>query len=95
MHKEFLAKGRRELYHMGSMITPKHIVAVIDYGSQYTQLIVRRVRELGYMAGLYTPEEIDEITEPGAVILSGGPKSTYDPDAPESSDEYGSFADAL
>ena len=31
----------------------KHLVAVIDFGSQYTQLIGRRVRELGYMAKLY------------------------------------------
>lgn len=65
------------------MVVPKHLVAVIDYGSQYTQLIVRRVRELGYLAKLYTPEEIHEIVEPGAVILSGGPRSTSDPDAPD------------
>ena len=65
------------------MMTSKHIVAVIDYGSQYTQLIVRRVRELGYLAKLYTCEEIDEIDEPGAVILSGGPRSTSEPDAPD------------
>ena len=53
----------------------KHLVAVIDFGSQYTQLIVRRVRELGYMAKLYALEDLDQIHEPGAVILSGGPKS--------------------
>ena len=65
------------------MITPQHLVAVIDYGSQYTQLIVRRVRELGFLAKLYTPEELDEVVEPGAVILSGGPRSTSEPDAPD------------
>ena len=64
------------------MITLQHLVAVIDYGSQYTQLIVRRVRELGFLAKLYTPEELDEIVEPGAIILSGGPRSTSEPDAP-------------
>ena len=53
----------------------KHLVAVIDFGSQYTQLIVRRVRELGYMAKLYALEDL--------VILSGGPKSTTDADAPD------------
>ena len=61
----------------------KHLVAVIDFGSQYTQLIVRRVRELGFMAKLYALEDLDHIHEPGAVILSGGPKSTTDADAPD------------
>ena len=58
-------------------------VAVLDFGSQYTQLIVRRVREIGYFAKLYSPEDIDEIGEPGAIILSGGPRSTSEPDAPD------------
>ncbi|MBK1791595.1 glutamine-hydrolyzing GMP synthase [Persicirhabdus sediminis] len=61
----------------------KNHVAVLDFGSQYTQLIVRRVRELGYAAMLYQPEDIAEIGEPGAIILSGGPKSTSDEDAPD------------
>lgn len=51
-----------------------HIVAVIDFGSQYTQLIVRRVRELGFIAKLYALEDLDQIHKPGAIILSGGPK---------------------
>jgi len=58
-------------------------VAVLDFGSQYTQLIVRRVRELGYFAKLYSPEDLGEIGCPGAIILSGGPKSTSEPDAPD------------
>lgn len=49
-------------------------VAVLDFGSQYTQLIVRRVRELGFFAKLYSPEEIAGIGQPGAIILSGGPR---------------------
>lgn len=61
----------------------RHLVAVIDFGSQYTQLIVRRVRELGYNARLYALEDLGQINEPGAIILSGGPKSTLDPDAPD------------
>lgn len=60
-----------------------HHVAVIDFGSQYTQLIVRRVRELGYFAKLYAIEDFPNIGKPGAIILSGGPKSTSDPDAPD------------
>ena len=44
---------------------------------------MRRVRELGYMAKLYALEDLDQIHEPGAVILSGGPNSTTDADAPD------------
>lgn len=58
-------------------------VAVLDFGSQYTQLIVRRVRELGFLAKLYSPEDVHELGKPGAIILSGGPKSTSEPDAPD------------
>lgn len=61
----------------------RHIVAVIDFGSQYTQLIVRRVRELGFIAKLYALEYLNEIQDPGAIILSGGPKSTSDKNAPD------------
>ena len=64
------------------MIEKNH-VAVLDFGSQYTQLIVRRVRELGFFAKLYEPEDVASIGEPGAIILSGGPKSTSDEDAPD------------
>ena len=35
-------------------------VLILDFGSQYTQLIVRKVRELGYFAHLYAPEDLDE-----------------------------------
>jgi len=58
-------------------------VAVVDFGSQYTQLIVRRVRELGFFAKLYALEEFEAMGSPGAIILSGGPKSTSEPDAPD------------
>jgi GMP synthase (glutamine-hydrolysing) len=58
-------------------------VAVLDFGSQYTQLIVRRVRELGYFAKLYAIEDFPNIGKPGAIILSGGPKSTSEIDAPD------------
>jgi GMP synthase (glutamine-hydrolysing) len=58
-------------------------VAVLDFGSQYTQLIVRRVRELGYFAKLYALEDFPNIGKPGAIILSGGPRSTSEPDAPD------------
>lgn len=60
-----------------------HEVAVLDYGSQYSQLIVRRVRELGFASHLYPPSRLIEMKNPGAVILSGGPRSTSEVDAPD------------
>ena len=58
-------------------------VAVVDFGSQYTQLIVRRVRELGFFAKLHTVEDFEILGSPGAIILSGGPSSTRDEGAPD------------
>jgi GMP synthase (glutamine-hydrolysing) len=58
-------------------------VAVVDFGSQYTQLIVRRVRELGFFAKLYAVEDFEKMGKPGAIVLSGGPKSTSEADAPD------------
>ena len=59
-------------------------IMVIDYGSQYTQLITRRVRELEVYSEIYsyniTQEDIDDFN-PDAIILSGGPSSVYDEDA--------------
>lgn len=61
-------------------------VAVLDFGSQYTQLIARRVRELGVYSELLphdaTPEEIERLN-PAAYILSGGPMSVYEEGAPQ------------
>jgi len=63
-------------------------IAVIDFGSQYTQLIVRRIRELGYFAKLWQPEELKDTENPSAVILSGGPRSTLEDGAPDIDFEY-------
>lgn len=63
-------------------------IAVIDFGSQYTQLIVRRIRELGYFAKLWQPEQLKEVENPSAIILSGGPRSTLEEDAPDIDFEY-------
>jgi GMP synthase (glutamine-hydrolysing) len=65
-----------------------HPIAVIDFGSQYTQLIVRRIRELGYFSRLYQPSELRETGTPAAVILSGGPRSTLEPGAPDIDFDY-------
>jgi GMP synthase (glutamine-hydrolysing) len=65
------------------MMHDHHHVAVLDFGSQYTQLIVRRVRELGFFAKLYAIEDFPNIGHPAAIILSGGPCSTSEVDAPD------------
>ena len=61
-------------------------VLILDYGSQYTQLITRRVRELGIyskiLPGTATLEQIKKHS-PKALILSGGPSSVYDEGAPK------------
>ncbi len=60
-------------------------LVVLDFGSQVTQLIARRVRELGVYAEIL-PFDIPlaelEARRPKGVILSGGPSSIYDPGAP-------------
>ncbi|MFI5225633.1 MAG: glutamine-hydrolyzing GMP synthase [Candidatus Limnocylindrales bacterium] len=60
-------------------------VVVLDFGSQFAQLIARRVRELNVYSELLphdTPWAEIERRAPKAVILSGGPDSVYDVDAP-------------
>ncbi|MGB8590356.1 MAG: glutamine-hydrolyzing GMP synthase, partial [Candidatus Acidiferrales bacterium] len=60
-------------------------IIVLDFGGQYTQLIARRIRELKvFSAILPCNAQIDEIRkwEPAGIVLSGGPSSVYDVDAP-------------
>jgi GMP synthase (glutamine-hydrolysing) len=61
-------------------------VIILDFGSQFAQLIARRVRELNVYSELLphdTPWAEIERRAPKAIILSGGPSSVYDPDAPK------------
>jgi GMP synthase (glutamine-hydrolysing) len=62
------------------------VILVLDFGSQYTQLIARRVRELHVYCEIH-PFNVDVDTirrlAPEGIILSGGPASVYDPDAPQ------------
>jgi GMP synthase (glutamine-hydrolysing) len=60
-------------------------IAVIDFGSQYSQLIVRRVREAHVYSQLFpydAPEEEVRGLRPQGFILSGGPASVYGEEAP-------------
>lgn len=59
-------------------------IIVLDFGSQYNQLITRRLRDFGIYSELLshklTADEIKEIN-PKGIIFSGGPNSVYDPNA--------------
>ena len=60
-------------------------IVILDFGSQYNQLIARRVREMGVYAEVVPfHEDIDKILarEPKGIILSGGPASVYTEGAP-------------
>lgn len=66
--------------------SPRETIVVIDYGSQYAQLIVRRVRECRVYCEMIAwdapPEALDAL-QPRGIILSGGPNSVYDEGAPD------------
>ncbi|MEO6119445.1 MAG: glutamine-hydrolyzing GMP synthase [Terriglobales bacterium] len=60
-------------------------IVILDFGSQYTQLIARRIRELKvFSVVLPCTAPLDEINSysPVGIVLSGGPSSVYDADAP-------------
>jgi GMP synthase (glutamine-hydrolysing) len=64
------------------------VIPILDFGSQYAQLIARRVREAGVYSELVRPDiSIDDLRKlsggcPKGLILSGGPSSVYEPNAP-------------
>lgn len=61
-------------------------ILILDFGSQYTQLIARRIRESNVYSEIHSHEfPIQKIKEekPQGIILSGGPMSVYDSDSPK------------
>ncbi|MAF14026.1 MAG: glutamine-hydrolyzing GMP synthase [Parcubacteria group bacterium] len=57
----------------------KSQIAIIDFGSQYTHLITRRIRQLGVLANIYpTNVRAKDLKGAKGIILSGGPKSVHD-----------------
>lgn len=66
------------------MLKEQSKIVVLDFGSQYNQLITRRIREIGVYSELHphtvTAEEIKEMNATG-IIFSGGPNSVYDKNA--------------
>lgn len=70
----------------GAWLQGHERVLVLDFGAQYGQLIARRVRECRVYSELIpydTPVEEIRALEPAGIILSGGPRSVNDPDAPQ------------
>jgi len=65
-------------------------ILILDFGSQYSHLIARRIRELGVYCELHActnaKEAIAELS-PKGIILSGGPYSVYEKDAPHASED--------
>lgn len=62
------------------------MILILDFGSQYTQLIARRIREAQVYCEIFPGtkniKEIQNINDVEAIILSGGPSSVYDKNAP-------------
>jgi GMP synthase (glutamine-hydrolysing) len=85
------ARAGREPTHRERGVVPeppttRDAIAILDFGSQYSQLIARRVRECQVYCELL-PHDVDEARiqalNPRGFILSGGPASVYAPDAPK------------
>jgi GMP synthase (glutamine-hydrolysing) len=70
------------------------LILILDFGSQYTQLIARRVREAGVYCEIHPPtlsrQKLSEL-QPKGIILSGGPASVEAPDAPRCDDSVFEF----
>ena len=66
------------------------MIIILDFGSQYTQLIARRVREANVYCEIhpfnYSAEKI-RASRPNGIIMSGGPSSVYDKKAPKPAPE--------
>ncbi|HEY9217221.1 MAG TPA: glutamine-hydrolyzing GMP synthase [Phenylobacterium sp.] len=63
-------------------------VLIVDFGSQVTQLIARRVRESGVYCEIHPYDKVDDVLDafaPKAVILSGGPASAHEAESPAAS----------
>ncbi len=77
-------KKEVELLSVSTILKDQEKIIVLDFGSQYNQLITRRIREFGVYSELHphtvTAEELKEMNATG-IIFSGGPNSVYDENA--------------
>lgn len=69
-----------------------HAIAVLDFGGQYAHLIARKIRELGVYSfvieGDCKKEKLAKIQGLKGIVLSGGPASASDKNAPKSIGKY-------
>src|SRR5919197_881703 len=81
-----LVGDRASIHYLLSMAAPSHDkILIVDFGSQVTQLIARRVREEKVYCEIVPFQKADEAfraMKPKAVILSGGPASVHEPGGP-------------
>ena len=78
-------KGGQQSHPEAPAAPPRETILIIDFGSQYSRLIARRVRESSVYCEIIphdAPWEAVEGLNPKGVILSGGPASVYEPGAP-------------
>ena len=72
----------------------QHRILILDFGSQYTQLIARRIREIGVYCEIWPWDTSDsEVLKfaPQGVVLSGGPESVHTDDGPVGVGEGGDY----
>ena len=72
-------------------------ILILDFGSQFTQLIARRLRELGYYSFILPgTSDLKRIQDFGAkaIILSGGPSSVYEEDSPKLHTDFWTFVES-
>lgn len=85
--KTLVGIGEFEIRHSHVDTVPMHeTIVILDFGSQYTQLIARRVRETGVYSEIRPcTVDVEAVAglQPKGLILSGGPCSVYDEDAPQ------------
>ena len=78
----------------GLLMEHKQTVIVLDFGSQYTQLIARRIREQKVYSEILpwdtAPEQI-LARVPRGIVLSGGPASSLEPGAPAVAPEMSDY----
>lgn len=71
-------------------MTDRETIAILDFGSQYSQLIARRVRELGVYGRILPHDSTPQVLQAEGllrgIVLSGGPASVYDETAPRCDD---------
>ncbi len=80
-----LDSARRRDYRRAMSVQPSDSILIVDFGSQVTQLIARRVREAGVyseIAPFNSAEEAFARIKPKGIILSGGPASVNEPGSP-------------